>query len=55
MLDLVANFVSDAINHVYKSFQTDKRKGIKTELKPIIQKVLRKAGRELGAYVNIKL
>ena len=55
MLDLVANFVSDAINHVYKSFQTDKRKGIKTELKPIIQKVLRKVGRELGAYVDIKL
>lgn len=55
MIDLFANFVSDAINHVYKSFQTDKRKGIKTELKPIIQKVMRKVGRELGAYVNNKI
>lgn len=55
MLDLVANFVSDAINHVYKSFQTDKRKGIKTELKPIVQKVMRRVGRELNMYVNRKL
>lgn len=54
MIDLFANFVSDAINHVYKSFQSDKRKGIKTELKPIIQKVMRKAGRELSMYVGSK-
>lgn len=41
MTDLFANFISDALNSLYKSFQTDKRKGIKTELKPIIQKLLR--------------
>jgi hypothetical protein len=55
MMDLFANFVSDALNKVYKSFQTDKRKGIKTELKPIVQKVMRRVGRELNIHVNRKL
>lgn len=40
MKDLTANYLADLINKVYKSFQTDKRKGIKTELKPIMRKLL---------------
>lgn len=41
MIDLVANFIADILNTFYKSFQTDKRKGIKTELKPITKKVIK--------------
>lgn len=44
---LTANFIADALNVVYKSKQTDKRKGIKTVSMPLIEKGLKVITKEV--------